>query len=102
MPVLIGGVDEALGPCCSGSQRRESAEVREWHNSLTWGRHSLWRKRASLTAEVRSSSRRLGALFALSPQLPAAPPGWKNDLILPETPSKWEPARALAPVLARR
>ena len=60
VPVLIGGVDEALGLCCSGSQRLESAEVREWHKSLTWRGHSLRRKRASLTAEVRFSSKRLG------------------------------------------
>ena len=60
VPVLIGGVDEALGLCCSGSQRLESAEVREWHKSLTWRGHSLRRKRASLTAEVRFSSQRLG------------------------------------------
>jgi hypothetical protein len=52
VPVLIGGVDEALGLCCSGSQRLESAEVREWHKSLTWRGHSLRRKRASLTAEL--------------------------------------------------
>ena len=64
VPVLIGGVDEALGPCCSGSQRPESAEVREWHKSLTCGRRSLRRKRASLTAEVRFSSRRLGPAMA--------------------------------------
>ena len=62
VPVLIGGVDEALGLCCSGSQRLESAEVREWHKSLTWRGHSLRRKRASLTAEVRFSSKRLGPL----------------------------------------
>ena len=69
VPVLIGGVDEALGLCCSGSQRLESAEVREWHKSLTWRGHSLRRKRASLTAEVRFSSKRLG------PSSRAAHPG---------------------------